>query len=244
MTTQNAHERAERPGHHWREPERVQEYVTRMDARAGEREQQLALLTRLLPYPAEHAISVLDLGAGYGAVAAAVLSAFPQATASLLDISEAMMTLGAERMAPFSGRYRYVHGDFADGALPEAVNGPFHAIISARAIHHLPAPATRALYAACAARLLPGGCLLNLDLVAAPAEDVAQVYAQVEARAREQRAAAMGTAVAGGGHQHERFHPLADHLTWLQAAGLVAVDCYGKWLGNALIGGYRPPLGG
>lgn len=243
MTTSDVRDSAERPGHHWREPERVQEYVARMDARAAEREQQFALLARLLPYPADSAIAVLDLGAGYGAVAAALLRAFPHAAATLLDISEAMLAVGAERMAPFAGRYHYVHGDFADGELSEAVGGPFHAIVSARAIHHLPAAATRALYAACAARLLPGGCLFNLDMVAAADEAIAAVYRQAESRAPEQRGTATASA-ADGGHQHERFHSLDDHLGWLREAGLVAVDCYGKWLGNALIGGYRPPLRG
>ncbi|HZQ35634.1 MAG TPA: class I SAM-dependent methyltransferase [Dehalococcoidia bacterium] len=244
MTTTDRPDSTERPGHHWREPERVQEYVTRMDANAGEREQQFALLARLLPYPAEDPIAVLDLGAGYGAVAAAVLSVYPNASATLLDISEAMMSVGAERMAPFAGRYRYLHGDFADGTLPEALRGPFHAIVSARAIHHLPADATRSLYAACAARLLPGGCLFNLDMVAAADEDAATVYRRAETRARQQRGAAPAATAAQSGHRHERFHPLGDHLAWLRQAGLVAVDCYAKWLGNALIGGFRPPLRG
>jgi tRNA (cmo5U34)-methyltransferase len=242
MTTQNVHEGAERPGHHWREPERVREYVARMAARAAEREQQFALLTRLLPYPTDSAIAVLDLGAGYGAVAAAVLRTFPNASATLVDISEAMLAVGAERMAPFAGRYHYVHGDFADGALPAAVGGPFHAIVSARAIHHLPAAATRTLYAACATHLVPGGCFFNLDMVAAPDEAAAAVYRQAEARACEQAGPAPPPAGAGGGHRHEHFHSLDEQLAWLRAAGLVAVDCYGKWLGNALIGGYRPPL--
>lgn len=241
MTTSEAHGGSERPGHHWREPERVQEYVARMDARAAEREQQFALLTRLLPYAADSAIAVLDLGAGYGAVAAAVLRAFPQASATLFDISEAMLAVGAERMAPFAGRYRYVHGDFAEGELPDPVGGPFHAIVSARAIHHLPAAATQVLYAACAARLLPDGCFFNLDTVAAPDEATAGIYRRAEARSGAAQETAPAPATAGG-HHHERFHPLADHLGWLRGAGLVAVDCYGKWLGNALIGGSRPPL--
>src|SRR5579885_2101490 len=130
-----------------------------------------------------------------------------------------MLAVGAERMAPFAGRYRYVQGDFAEGELPDAVGGPFHAIVSARAIHHLPAAATQVLYAACAARLLPGGCFFNLDTVAAPDEATAGIYRRAEARSGAAQETAPAPATAGG-HHHERFHPLADHLGWLREAGL------------------------
>ncbi|HLZ68883.1 MAG TPA: class I SAM-dependent methyltransferase [Dehalococcoidia bacterium] len=232
---------AERPGHHWREPARVQEYVERMDRRAAERQEPLTLLTRLLPFPADAALRVLDVGAGYGAVAAAVLAAFPRAEATLLDISEAMMQVGAERMAPFAGRYRYLHGDFADGELPEAAAGPFQAIVSGRAIHHLPPAATRSLYRACAARLAPGGCFLNLDMTAAVDGGAAAAYRRAEEREREARGEpAAPPRSHHAEHEGHDFQPLDEHLRWLREAGLVSVDCYWKRLGNALFGGLRP----
>ncbi|HEY7294436.1 MAG TPA: class I SAM-dependent methyltransferase [Dehalococcoidia bacterium] len=239
MAEQQTRQASERPGHHWREPERVQEYVARMDRRAAERQEPLALLARLVPFPAESALQVLDVGAGYGAVAAAVLTAFPRATAVLLDISEAMMEVGAERMAPFAGRYRYVHGDFADGVLPDEVGGPFHAIVSARAIHHLPAAATRALYLACASRLRPGGCFINFDMVAAPNEEVAAIYRQIEAREREERGEPAAPLTRPDAHEHAGFQPLEAHLGWLREAGLAGVDCYWRRLGNALCAGFH-----
>jgi ubiquinone/menaquinone biosynthesis C-methylase UbiE len=68
-----------------------------------------------------------------------VLDAFPRASAIGLDISAAMMEVGRERMARFGDRFAYIEGDFADGTLPEEAvgSGPYHVIVSARAIHHL-----------------------------------------------------------------------------------------------------------
>jgi tRNA (cmo5U34)-methyltransferase len=231
----------ERPGHHWREPDRVHEYVARMDRRAAERQEQLTLLAHLIPYPAETPLQVLDLGAGYGVVAATVLRAFPNAQATLFDLSDEMMRIGAERMAEFAGRYRYVHGDFGDGTLPAELNGPYHAVVSARAIHHLPPEAKATLYRTIAGRLRPDGCFLNLDLVAAPDEIAGDLYRRV---AELERAAHGESPPERAGHavhaHHSELQPVAAHLDWLRQGGFGAVDCFWKLLDTALIGGYRP----
>jgi SAM-dependent methyltransferase len=228
----------ERPGHHWRDPARVREYVARMDRHAAERREQLTLLARLIPFPTDTPLEVLDLGAGYGAVAAAVLDTFPLATAVLLDVSEEMIRLGGERMAPYAGRYRYVHGDFADGVLPAEVEGPFHAVVSSLAIHHLPPEGKQSLYRDIAARLVPGGCFLNLDIVAAPDPTLTELYTRIEAQERAARGEAPRPDT--GTSHHSELQPLDEHLAWLRAAGLVHVDCFWKRLGTALFGGYRP----
>ncbi len=52
----------------------------------------------LFPFATDARIRVLDIGAGYGAFAAAVLDRFPNAVAVGLDISEPMMAIGRERL--------------------------------------------------------------------------------------------------------------------------------------------------
>jgi tRNA (cmo5U34)-methyltransferase len=228
----------ERPGHHWRDAARVREYVARMDRRQEERRAQLGLLARLVGPPSDAPLRVLDIGAGYGAVASAVLDRFPNATAVLLDVSDEMIRLGRERMAPYEGRYAYVHGDFADGLLPREVDGAFHAAVSSLAIHHLPAGGKRTFYTDLATRLLPGGCFLNLDLVGAPDDALRGVYRRIHDEEREAR----GEPPPQHGHPgggHSEMQPLAMHLEWLREAGFASVDCFWKRLGMALFGGYR-----
>jgi tRNA (cmo5U34)-methyltransferase len=236
MTQANEH------GHHWKEAARVADFAEQMDARAEERARQFALLARLLPYEPDQAIRILDIGAGYGAVASFLLDAFPQAEATLLDVSTAMVEEGGKRLTPYAGRYAYVVGDFASGALPSGIEGPFDAIVSSLAIHHLPAEGKQTLYKDIAARLTPGGCFFNIDAVGAPTHDIDAVYARVTERERAaagESPASSKPAVPSREHHSER-QPLADHLAWLRDAGLVEVDCYWKNLGTALFGGYRP----
>lgn len=221
---------AERPGHHWRNPDRAREYVQRMDALGEERQRQFELLVRLLPYPRDAAIRVLDIGAGHGAAAAAVLASYPRARALLLDISPAMIELGRERLACFAGRYRYLEWDFVDGSLPQG-EGPFQVVVSSLAIHHLPAEATRRLYREARSLLAPGGCFLNLDIVAAPTPALEELY---------RRLAEEGGWSSGPSGRHSRLHELGQHLEWLREAGFAEVDCFWKQWHLALFGGFVP----
>ena len=61
-------------GHHWKEADRVQEFVQRMDHQAQERADVFKLMTGLAPYQRDATLRVLDIGAGYGAVAMAYLA--------------------------------------------------------------------------------------------------------------------------------------------------------------------------
>src|SRR5947207_1422067 len=91
-------------GHWWKEPDRVAEYIVRWDREAEEVGKIFALLVSLAPFEKDKAIRVLDIGSGHGVLAAAVLDAFPNATAVGLDVSEAMMEEGSARMKRFGDR--------------------------------------------------------------------------------------------------------------------------------------------
>ena len=101
---------------------------------------------------------VLDLGAGTGLLAGFVAEAFPAARLTLLDGAGAMLAQARERLGE---RASYVVGDLAD-PLPE---GPWDAIVSALAIHHLDDPGKRDLFARVRAALAPGGLFVNAEQV-------------------------------------------------------------------------------
>ena len=234
----------ERAGHHWQEPERVAEYIDRMDSQEAQRAVIFDLMTKLVPFETDAAISVLDVGSGYGPVAAAILDAFPNAHAIGLDISDAMMDRGRERMTPrFGDRFEYMVGDFADGVLPpQAIEaGPFDLIVSARAIHHLPAEGMASLYASICANLKPGGAFFNLDTASPENEMLNDLFRRVR-RAENPNARPTYRSPDQQAHDqllHHREATLQKHFDWLRAGGFATVDCFWKRMGQALIGGYK-----
>jgi ubiquinone/menaquinone biosynthesis C-methylase UbiE len=233
----------ERAGHHWQEPERVAEYIDRMDQQEAERSVIFDLMAKLVPANPDAAISVLDVGSGYGPVAAAVLDAFPNAHAIGMDISDAMMVRGRERMARFGDRFEYMVGDFADGSLPEQAiaAGPFDLVVSARAIHHLPAEGMASLYASIGANIKPGGAFFNLDTASPESDLLEDVFRKVR-RAESPSARPTYRSPEQQAHDtllHHKNATLQKHLDWLHAAGFSAVDCFWKRMNRALVGGYK-----
>jgi tRNA (cmo5U34)-methyltransferase len=233
----------ERAGHHWQEPERVAEYIDRMDAQEAERAVIFGLMAKLVPFETDAAISVLDVGSGYGPVAAAILDAFPNAHATGMDISDAMMDRGRERMARFGNRFEYMVGDFADGTLPgnAIAAGPFDLIVSARAIHHLPAEGMARIYASIGENIKPGGAFFNMD-TASPENTLKDDLFRKVRRSADPTPRPTYRSPEQQAHDSLLHHgdaSLQKHFDWLHAAGFTTVDCFWKLMNRALIGGYK-----
>ena len=103
---------------------------------------------------------VLDLGAGTGSTAQAVLTTRPAASLVLFDENPNMLAVARE-VLPESNVGQIVIADLSD-PLPA---GPFDAIVSALAVHHLDGEEKRELFAAVHDRLLPGGRFAMADVV-------------------------------------------------------------------------------
>ncbi|HTE84427.1 MAG TPA: class I SAM-dependent methyltransferase [Dehalococcoidia bacterium] len=229
------------PGHHWQEQDRVDEYVARTTTvQAEDRAKLFNLMCDLFPFEKDAAIRVLDIGAGYGAVAATVLDRFPNATAVGLDISEPMMEEGRRRMSRFGNRFSYHVGDFADGSLPADLPGTFDAAVASASIHHLPTEAKQQLYRELFNKLNPGGCFFNVDQVTPVAEDTKEWY-----RARRQRDQEAGREAPRQQNPHalqthHHIETAPDQMAMTRAAGFVQVDVFHKQLRQTIIGGFKP----
>jgi SAM-dependent methyltransferase len=190
-----------------------------------------------LPYPTDAPLRVLDIGSGHGVLAAAVLDAFPHATATGLDLSEPMMEVGRERMARFGARFHYHVGDFANGQLPNDLSGPFDLVVSSRAIHHINPDAKRRLFADIYVHVAPGGCFLDVDNMRPRDEFLRARYAQADPGRPTGYGNRAQTPRTGGSREHP--DPVAEQLTFLREAGFSHVDCFWKRLGRAMIGGFK-----
>ena len=122
-------------------------------------------------------------------------------------------------------RARYVVGDLTD-PLPD---GPWDAVVSALAIHHLDDPGKMALFARVRGAVRPGGIFVNAEQVAGPTPWLDAVY-----RAHHERSArALGAddaewAGALERMAHDRCASVEQHLDWLREAGFSDADCLFK----------------
>ena len=164
---------------------------------------------------------VLDLGCGDGRLAALVLEASPGSTVTCVDMSPPMLKAAATRFAG-DERVEIVAHDLND-RLP--VEGPFAAVVSSLAIHHVTDERKESLDAEVAGLLDRGGVFCNLDIVASPTQALHDRWRD-EMGARDDPS--------------DILRDLQSQLTWIEAAGLANVDCIWKWRSLALLRGERP----
>src|SRR5919198_5555119 len=74
----------------WKSDAAVKQWLTGMDARERKRADQFAFMAQLLPFADDAQFVLLDLGAGTGAAARAIMTAYPRAEAILADFSPQM----------------------------------------------------------------------------------------------------------------------------------------------------------
>jgi tRNA (cmo5U34)-methyltransferase len=208
----------------WPDAEHALAYLARADTIPHRTEGEAVLLEHL----PERVERVLDLGCGDGRLLDLVLTAQPDAMGVALDFSAAMLDGARQR---FAGDDRVEVGEH-DLFEPLPVLGPFDAVVSSFAIHHLTHERKRALYGEVFDRLRPGGAFLNLEHVASPTPELHLAFLAATGVAPEDE------------DPDNILAPVEDQLTWLRELGFVHVDCHWKWLELALLAGVRPRHGG
>lgn len=199
----------------------IRKFVPHYDAMIGV---VLGLLDEALPDPA----LVLDLGAGTGALAQAVLDAIPRARVQLVDIDPAMLAVAGARVARHGARAELRCASFHD-PLP-----PCAAVIASLSLHHVHQPADkRALYGAIRSALLPGGVLVIADVTvhaAGPERErtFREWIAEMGAAGIPEPEARALFAKWAEGPTGDRYFSLATELALLAEAGFAHPDCFWK----------------
>jgi ubiquinone/menaquinone biosynthesis C-methylase UbiE len=228
----------------------IEQWAAKGGWQAPIREVQTAMVLRMIPHPLDAAIRILDIGAGYGALAAAVLNERPHATAVCLDASEAMLTLGEERSTNLRKRVKFVQASLENANWLNSVEGSFDAVISARALHHFTENQRRRfIFKEVFSLIRQGGCFINADNVRAATPSLRERYRHArdeyldlfirrssdgKSSLAEARAATPSTY-----HGPHNNGYLDEELAWLREAGFVDVDCFWKFGTTVVYGGFR-----
>lgn len=202
----------------WEQPEHASRYLSRADRlpHRSEGEHVLARdLSDALPG------RVLDLGCGDGRLASVVLDAYPDSLAVCIDMSQTMLTAASERFAG-DERVTLLQHNLDE---PLRCDGPFDAVVSSLAIHHVSDQRKHELYGEIVELLAPGGVFCNLDVVASPTRALHEKW-RIEMDAIDDPS--------------DILCDLQSQLRWLSAVGLSDVDCIWKWRSLALMRGQKP----
>jgi ubiquinone/menaquinone biosynthesis C-methylase UbiE len=213
-------------------------------------EEQIDIMLRVLAARGAPVRRFLDLGAGAGAVAAAVIGRHPEAEGVLVDFSAPMLK-EASRGFGMSG-HKMVFADLSDAGWLDQLGQeePFDAVVSGYAIHHLTDDRKRSLYEEIFELLAPSGIFLNIEHVAPATPWVSAISDELfvdslfayhqrrgTGKTRDQVATEF---VYRPDKQANILAPVDLQCAWLREIGFADVDCYFKVLELAVFGGRRP----
>ncbi len=233
----------------WQRPEVAEGYLAQTRQVIPLVDEQIDVLHRLLGAHGVTVRSLLDLGAGDGFAAEAVMTRHPVERVVLLDFSETMLATAARRFADTSAEIEIVHGDLqaVDWHNPVSARGPFDAVVSRYAVHHIPHDRKRALYADLLKFLRSGGIFVNIEHVSSASLVYEQAWNQlfvdsISAAYGEEQARSEAIE-AYWSRQDEATNilaPVEDQCAWLREAGFVDVDCPFKLFELAIFAGRKP----
>jgi tRNA (cmo5U34)-methyltransferase len=224
-------------------------YAALAEIAVPRRREMMATLVAAIPFARDEPFRMVELGAGQGLLAEAVLDAFPAATLLALDGSASMRLDTVARTARFGARAAV--RNFALDAVDwwDLMRG-VDLVMSSLCLHHLNDAKKQYLYKAVADRLSARGALIVADLIDPATPASREIAADAWDRSARDQADAIGQpqlyqkfVETGWNHfrtPDEADHPsaLLHHLVWLKQAGFLAAD--GVWLfaGHAVLGGF------
>lgn len=248
MTSSAEHDHAEAGGHDphegehkglheqdWNDEAFVARWLDGQTEREAQRRRQFAIIRALIPKDPDQEFRYINLGAGPGNLDEVLLSHFPGAQATLVDVSLPLLEAARQRLGAFAGRVEYVHANLDSPDWTGAVSGPFDFAFSVLSVHHAGGPKRiRELYAETYRLLGHGGMFLNLDYVrpSRPSLTPLSQWVQKDPEA----------GLSGRGFDHDPPGSLLEHLGWLSEAGFPGVEVFWKEMNTAPLCGIRGDL--
>ena len=178
---------------------------------------------------------ILDLGAGTGLLSAAIVDRVPAAKLHLLDASPDMLRLAADRLAGWQPQI------LVQSLSAELPHGPFDAVVSALAIHHLDDAGKRELYGRVFTELASGGIFVNAEQVLAPSTRLQMLFEAVHLD--QARALGSSEAEIEGAIQrmsHDQCATVASQIAWLDEIGFADCECFFRSFRFAVFAGWKP----
>lgn len=178
---------------------------------------------------------ILDLGAGTGLLSAFLLKKFPNASLTLIDLSEKMLEVARERLQSHPD-IEYIVADYTQHEFEE----PFDLVISSLSIHHLTDTEKKALYQYAFSLLKNGGRFINADQVLGSSPFLDSLYKQDWKQKVESSGLSREEILAAYERTKlDKMSPLDDQLNWLRDAGFADVDCVYKYYNFVVMTGRK-----
>ena len=237
---------------HWTESD-SQAFMELGDIVVPYRDVQIDTICSLIPARPDETFSVLELAAGDGSLAQALLNRFPKCQYLGLDGSSVMRKRLQEVLSRHGDRVKIRRFELEGRSWLKDIPKGLRSVLASLIVHHADGDSKRRLFADLVEKLEPGGALILADIVAPMTPRIAELFArQWDGAVRVQSLQETGSLEAyeffrdddwnyyddEAPNPSEQPSRLVDQLDWLREAGLNNVDVFWMHAGHAVFGGY------
>lgn len=178
---------------------------------------------------------ILDIGAGTGLLSAFLMERYPEASFTLIDISEKMLDIAKDRFRGNSN-VKYVVADYSKYSFAEK----YDMIVSALSIHHLEDEEKKEIYKKSYSLLRQNGIIINADQVRGETPFIENLNKNIWRHYIENSGLPEEEILAG----YERINldkesTLDQQMSWLKEAGFCDVSCIYKFYHFAVMFGRK-----
>jgi tRNA (cmo5U34)-methyltransferase len=181
---------------------------------------------RLIPYKESDSFHILDLGAGTGLMSQFIITSFPNARITLVDIADQMLEQAKLRFRAYGDQITYNISDFSSPQwrlLPDS----YDVVISSLAIHHLTSEQKQNLFNRIYTILTPGGIFINADQALGETPEIENKYKQDWwSRVKASGLSQADLDAAQNRITADKMDPLSKQLAWVGQAGFLHVNCW------------------
>lgn len=183
---------------------------------------------------------ILDIGAGTGLLSAFLMERYPEASFTLIDISEKMLDIAKDRFRGNSN-VKYIVADYSKYSFVEK----YDMIVSALSIHHLEDKEKKEIYKKSYSLLKQNGVIINADQVHGETPFIEKLNKDIWRRYIEDSGLPEEEILAG----YERIKldknsTLEQQMNWLKEAGFCDVSCIYKFYHFAVMFGRKAIVSG
>lgn len=195
--------------------------------------EMLTVLINAIPDNKENP-KVLDLGCGTGNITQKLLTRFPQAEVTCLDLSENMIKIAKNKLSQYKS-IKYIIGDFTETEITEK----YDAIISSLALHHIPNDKEKQeMYKAIYEALNENGVFYNADVILGNSTYNEELNNKIAQEDMINNGVTLEEIQEHKGKREANDIPttIYNHIKMLENIGFQEIDIIWKYYANAVYG--------